>query len=307
MASESSSLSSSYGSSVSASLGEAMSPRPTFGDLESLTIWLSSRNNSLARECPRSLWQRDSDAPVCSMMLCNKPFQAHSSFAMMSFFNPGPHRHHCRQCGRVVCGDCSKGAKYLLPSQPRSSLRPVLLRVCDACLHSSETFEFKPPDLQSPPIPSLKRSKSFSRQTLCVSDQHFPSLTRPHSLSDLLRTNQPTQPGPEPNLSESYNLLHRSKKNAALACADDDQKSQAETPVVDGQGPHGPSSPSAGTSYKGSSPQKIPAGDRRGGFGHDLEASSYYQGLLRHEPAALRLLLRTALDRTAQGDDADSA
>ena len=36
-------------------------------------------------------------------------------------------RHHCRHCGLVVCGNCSKN-KFLIPAQ---SSKPV--RVCDGC------------------------------------------------------------------------------------------------------------------------------------------------------------------------------
>jgi len=37
-------------------------------------------------------------------------------------------QHHCRNCGQVVCNDCSK-QKMTLPS----SAKPA--RVCDACYH----------------------------------------------------------------------------------------------------------------------------------------------------------------------------
>lgn len=38
-------------------------------------------------------------------------------------------RHHCRNCGSVVCGNCSKN-KFLIPSQSKT---PV--RVCDTCFN----------------------------------------------------------------------------------------------------------------------------------------------------------------------------
>lgn len=40
------------------------------------------------------------------------------------------HQHHCRNCGAVVCGSCSKN-KFLIPSQ---SSKPV--RVCNTCFDS---------------------------------------------------------------------------------------------------------------------------------------------------------------------------
>ena len=297
----SSSLSSSYGSSVATSSTEILFPSR---NTESPT-GISSTHNFLVRECPRSLWQSDSDAPVCSMMLCNKAFRTPAPFSLLSFLNPGLHRHHCRQCGRVVCGDCSKGAKYMLSSQPGSlSSKPVLLRVCDACLHSTETFEFKPPDLQSPSESAVRRSKSFSRQMSCVSDfQPSVILPRPQSLSDLRRSALLAESRLNCTRSDDNNAAHLTKKDSAFAASDDDQNSQADTPVQDQE--HGPITCVSPT--KGSSPRKIPAGDRRGMAGRDLEASSYYQGLLRHEPAALRVLLVTALEnRPGQGEAAES-
>ena len=38
-------------------------------------------------------------------------------------------RHHCRNCGSVVCGNCSKN-KFLIPSQSKT---PV--RVCNTCFN----------------------------------------------------------------------------------------------------------------------------------------------------------------------------
>ena len=38
-----------------------------------------------------------------------------------------PNQHHCRNCGRVICGTCSRHRFHL----PKQSDRP--LRVCDGC------------------------------------------------------------------------------------------------------------------------------------------------------------------------------
>lgn len=62
-----------------------------------------------AAEAP---WQPDAAATSC--FLCASPYHL--------FFR----RHHCRRCGRVVCGPCSTARSLL-------SLGPIPLRVCDAC------------------------------------------------------------------------------------------------------------------------------------------------------------------------------
>lgn len=61
-----------------------------------------------------AVWVPDAQANVC--MNCNK-----TQFTLIQ------RRHHCRNCGAVVCGACS-AKKFLLPQQ---SSKP--LRVCDAC------------------------------------------------------------------------------------------------------------------------------------------------------------------------------
>ncbi|XP_037938405.1 pleckstrin homology domain-containing family F member 1 homolog [Teleopsis dalmanni] len=61
-----------------------------------------------------AVWVPDAEATVC--MHCKK-----TQFTMIV------RRHHCRNCGAVVCGPCSS-KKFLLPQQ---SSKP--LRVCTAC------------------------------------------------------------------------------------------------------------------------------------------------------------------------------
>lgn len=61
------------------------------------------------------VWVEDSDAPKCS--LCQ------SLFSLLN------RRHHCRSCGNVVCGKCSKNRQPLA-----SSRTGALKRVCDKCV-----------------------------------------------------------------------------------------------------------------------------------------------------------------------------
>jgi len=60
-----------------------------------------------------AVWVPDAEAPACQV--CRNPF---------TFVN---RRHHCRKCGSVVCGPCSKH-RALLPSQSKKPLR-----VCNTC------------------------------------------------------------------------------------------------------------------------------------------------------------------------------
>jgi hypothetical protein len=181
------------------------------------------------------------------------------------------------------------------------STKPRLVRVCDACLHSTETFEFRPPDLQSPSTSTVKHSKAV---TGCMPDSKPTSvLPRPPSLTNLLLgSHAHAEAAPEAALKIQHAQACPTKKDSALIGREDDEKSQAETPVVD---THASTSPA--TTLKGSSPQSIPAGDRRSSSDRELEASSYYQGLLHHEPAALRILLRAAMDHPGRAGAADSA
>lgn len=88
--------------SVGADGGSESSRRPPALDLDLGFKW-SSCDSPLSgggspRMCPRRLWQKDSDAPNCSMVSCGAAFDWKTR-----------RRHHCRQCGRVVCSKCSSG------------------------------------------------------------------------------------------------------------------------------------------------------------------------------------------------------
>ena len=55
--------------------------------------------NGPARQIARRFWQPDAEAQVCSIANCDNVFTCSWG---------GERRHHCRQCGRVVCGSCSR-------------------------------------------------------------------------------------------------------------------------------------------------------------------------------------------------------
>ncbi len=66
-------------------------------------------------------WQRDSDAQNCP--ICNRPF---------SFFH---RKHHCRNCGRVVCSDCSDECSRLGPQF--NHLKHSVDLYCSTCVANS--------------------------------------------------------------------------------------------------------------------------------------------------------------------------
>eukprot|EP00873_Tetraselmis_striata_P045237 jgi/Tetstr1/465501/TSEL_000884.t1 len=72
----------------------------------------------LALEPPQ--WQPDSASPSCTA--CARPF---------SFYHP---RHHCRLCGRLVCGDCS-ACRLLMPPKFHMQEPQRACRACAELLH----------------------------------------------------------------------------------------------------------------------------------------------------------------------------
>lgn len=75
---------------------------------------LLRRTGKVASSAHAAVWVPDTETKEC--MHCKK--------TQFTTFN---RRHHCRNCGRVICGNCSKN-KSLIPFQ---SSKPV--RVCDTC------------------------------------------------------------------------------------------------------------------------------------------------------------------------------
>lgn len=78
----------------------------------------------------RPVWQDDYEVTQC--YICNKPYNI--------FLN---RRHHCRKCGKVVCGDCSQRFIRYFPNTPiiddpnlqipQFSKNNTTYRTCDRC------------------------------------------------------------------------------------------------------------------------------------------------------------------------------
>ena len=81
-----------------------------------------------ASEIPRSAWQPDAEAKMCSMPGCER------LFSMLY------RRHHCRKCGRVVCSACSKKRIEFLDHDSSAS-RGRTERVCRECCQLSTLSE----------------------------------------------------------------------------------------------------------------------------------------------------------------------
>jgi len=99
----------------------------------------------LRRVEPKTLYHWVEDEQVTSCYDCKTEFPARS------FWNGwSSGKHHCRNCGRAVCGNCSSHTmilnKYLGDSKPhgrvaRTSSNP--LRVCDYCSDQNNAKECK--------------------------------------------------------------------------------------------------------------------------------------------------------------------
>lgn len=78
------------------------------------------------------VWQPDSTVKSCP--LCNTEFTIWNRRVCLFFFFPlfSPSQHHCRSCGKVVCGGCST-KKLILPNDPTQPQR-----VCDGCYKEFE-------------------------------------------------------------------------------------------------------------------------------------------------------------------------
>ncbi|RZC64962.1 hypothetical protein C5167_008649 [Papaver somniferum] len=96
-------------------------------------------------------WLPDSSSPSC--MLCSVRFHA----LMCS-------RHHCRFCGGIFCGECSKG-RSLLPVKFRTE-DPE--RVCDVCCSmEDEIYKASNTILGYSKVGLLKPERSIPRAILC--------------------------------------------------------------------------------------------------------------------------------------------
>ncbi|ODV84302.1 hypothetical protein CANARDRAFT_29187 [[Candida] arabinofermentans NRRL YB-2248] len=92
----------------------------------------NNNNNTIITDDGVPIWENDDDVLMCP--LCNHTF---------TFFN---RKHHCRKCGKIVCGDCSSTFTSYLPNtyvvSPQSQIflesPHVPHRTCDSCVEELE-------------------------------------------------------------------------------------------------------------------------------------------------------------------------
>ncbi|KAK9244279.1 FYVE zinc finger-domain-containing protein [Lipomyces tetrasporus] len=108
-------------------------------------------------------WQADSEVSGCP--ICHRPF--------MLFYR----RHHCRICGRVICGQCSSsyipyppGTYVLSPYQRYPEPAGALLRTCDDCIREPESASG-----------STSSYSSFPSADAVSRTSQFPSILYPQS------------------------------------------------------------------------------------------------------------------------------
>uniref|UniRef100_A0A7S1DXS6 FYVE-type domain-containing protein n=3 Tax=Hemiselmis andersenii TaxID=464988 RepID=A0A7S1DXS6_HEMAN len=269
------------------------------------------------RRCPRRLWQPDSDTDTCSMEACDTCFVT-SFFAVPPAEGaPVSRRHHCRQCGRVVCSACSMGQKYLLNEdcKPGSG---SMARVCNACMQGSETFNFrrvavlKDKDANKNAI--LRRLRGSGGQSPIDNDSRRGSGA---SVSDLpedqggMKRNALSMPSlvtffassrktgivSPSTTSPSISPQDPAKVREMMASSsgDSDSGGTGTRPMSDFEDPGGVSGESPAQQAQPKevapvAPAEEEKDERLLKLEKELAASSYYQGLLRHEPAALKAL-----------------
>jgi hypothetical protein len=95
------------------------------------------------------VWVPDAESKACTV--CCMWVRSHVINLSATKFTFTNRRHHCRQCGTVVCGGCSQHKKQL-PGQGRQ-------RVCDTCYKG--IGDSRPTLPSSGSSPAYERSSSF--------------------------------------------------------------------------------------------------------------------------------------------------
>ncbi|KAK9389853.1 FYVE zinc finger-domain-containing protein [Lipomyces mesembrius] len=149
-------------------------------------------------------WQADSDVSGCP--ICQQPF---------TFFY---RRHHCRICGRVVCGQCSSsyipyppGTYVLSPYQRYSDPSGTLLRTCDDCIREPESASASASSYSSfPSADAVSRTLQFP--SILYAQSRAPQASPPSSLFSkgaIISTNT-SSPGPfSPSSAASSDFVPR--------------------------------------------------------------------------------------------------
>mmetsp|Transcript_34154 Transcript_34154/g.80547 ORF Transcript_34154/g.80547 Transcript_34154/m.80547 type:complete len:343 (+) Transcript_34154:185-1213(+) len=246
------------------------------------------------RQVPWRLWQPDSEADKCSIFVCQKKF---AEWTLLK-----SQRHHCRSCGRVVCHACSTGTRVLLP--PRGERGPAkAVRVCDACLQNNETYNFCPSPKAAMHAPSLVSPnasvKNGSPPTGGLEDDSKNGEKWKDAAS--IGKQVDAKSGKEEMFSKPAMMRSNSAPSLVKLAEDNASESNSTTGSAEGEEEAKPNTVPVQVPNKKSSARAAVTKDLLEGMGevdervrrvqHAFAASSYYHGLLQHEPDALRILI----------------
>ncbi|KAJ1469909.1 hypothetical protein T484DRAFT_1918524 [Baffinella frigidus] len=196
----------------------------------------------------KSLWQPDAEALTCSLLACGREFHR--------FLR----RHHCRVCGRVVCADCSKGRRRLLPETGSGTRKALDARACDVCYHSADLYNMSRTITPSPPPRTGIMSAPWG--------WYAAGLPRPRSETRLPAPLATSPPSDAAGLPSDWADQAQGANEAAATCsavvpADREEEQDHVLQAL------------------------------RDKFAHNF----FYGGMLLHEPKALDLLLRCTADQ----------
>lgn len=243
----------------------------------------------LRRACHPSLWQPDAQAARCSMTKCSTVFASNRIIAKLTLDQNT--RHHCRKCGMVVCDSCSQARQLLLSAIVNGKYSgPQLQRVCDACVGEKEVFRFSMP-------------QRFDKPNLA-----FAMKTRQRSLkmgSEVANASQFTTPVQTANQSPTVcdeeakswkDAVEQSNTNSQT----DDQCSKADTPPKARQPVTLRPDDALPEFEKALKEKNVSPADDEAAYQvleEKLKSCSYYEGMSRFEPKALRALMCATLEK----------
>ncbi|KAJ1469499.1 hypothetical protein T484DRAFT_1982225 [Baffinella frigidus] len=213
---------------------------------------------------PKRLWQPDAEALTCSLTACGKEFH--------SFVR----RHHCRVCGRVVCADCSKGRRRLLPETGSGTGKALDARACDVCNHAADLYPMPRTISSHPPRSGTMRAPTHATSVVTSEWGHALHLPVTSLSAPLAIPNARPDWLPLPDAAKELPSDGRARAERAERAEDGAQEDA--------------------TGVREEQDHDLQA------LRHKFAKTFHYEGLLLHEPAALDLLMRLASDQLRSRD-----
>ncbi|KAL9129429.1 MAG: hypothetical protein Q9217_002103 [Psora testacea] len=124
-------------------------PPPEHNTMPSSLLWPLASAKSQRKQLEQSVVDWEDDASVFQCPFCQQEF---SNYVFR--------RHHCRLCGRVVCGDpltdCSREVGLTVATQKAMKEVAIDVRMCKDCRHTvfsrsdfAASLSYKPPDVKA--------------------------------------------------------------------------------------------------------------------------------------------------------------